>query len=90
MEFFMKPHHSKEKRKENKGIWEIQEAQAKFPQLVEDANTKGYQVIIKKGEPVAIILSKKEFDKISQPKTTLLEFFKAAPYPEIELDIQRI
>ncbi len=27
--------------------------------------------------------------KSIQPKTSWLEFFKATPYPEIELDIQR-
>jgi len=84
----MKRHYSRENR-DNKNVWQIQEAKAKFSQLVEDANVKGYQTITKQGEPVAVILSKKEFDKITQSKTSLLNFFKAAPYQEIELNIQR-
>lgn len=84
----MKRRHSKENR-DNKDVWQIQEAKAKFSQLIEDANIKGYQTITKQGEPVAVILSKKEFDKITQSKTSLLNFFKAAPCQEIELNIQR-
>ena len=75
--------------KQNKNVWQIQEAKARFSQLVEDANMKGYQTITKQGKPVAVILSQKEFDKITQTKTSLLNFFKAAPCQEIELDIQR-
>lgn len=85
----MKRHHSRRENKNDKNVWQIQEAKAKFSQLVEDANVKGYQTITKQGEPVAVILSKKEFDKITQFKTSLLNFFKAAPCQEIELDIQR-
>jgi antitoxin Phd len=83
----MKKHHSRE-NSDNKNIWQIQEAKAKFSQLIEDANIKGYQTITKQGEPIAVILSKKEFDKITQPKTSLLNFFKATPCQEIELNIQ--
>ena len=50
---------------------------------------KGYQIITKQGEPVAVILSKREFDKMTQSKTSFLDFFKAAPCQEIEVNIQR-
>ena len=84
----MKRHHFKENRN-NKNVWQIQEAKAKFSQLVEDASVKGYQIITKQGEPVAVILSKRAFDKMTQSKTSLLNFFKAASCQEIELNIQR-
>ena len=87
-EFFMKKSLFRENRN-NKNVWQIQEAKAKFSQLVEDANIKGYQTITKQGEAVAVILSKKEFDKMTQPKMSLLNFFKIAPCQEIELKIQR-
>ena len=77
------------KEKRTKNIWQIQEAKAKFSQVVEEATKRGYQLITKKGEFVAVILSKKEFDKMTKPETTLLDFFKSSPFPEIELDIKR-
>ena len=84
----MKRRHSTE-NSDNKNVWQIQEAKAKFSQLVEDANIKGFQTITKQGKPVAVILSKKEFDKITKSKTSLLSFFKAAPCQEIEINISR-
>ena len=60
-----------------KNVWQIQEAKSKFSQLVEDANEKGHQTITKKGEPIAVIVSKKEFDILTHPKTSFLNFFKA-------------
>lgn len=79
----------KHRVRDNKSVWQIQEAKAKFSQVVEDANVKGYQTITKQGKPVAVILSKREFDKMTQPKTSFLDFFRAAPCQEIELNIQR-
>lgn len=72
-----------------KNIWQIQEAKAKLSQLIEDTKKKGYQIITKNGEPIAVMLSKEEFDRVTKPTTSFLEFFKKAPHPEVELDIQR-
>lgn len=75
-------------RKE-KNTWQIQEAKAKFSQVVEEATEKGYQVITKNGVPVVVILSKQEFDKMSTPKSSLLDFFRSAPCQDVDLEIQR-
>lgn len=72
-----------------KNTWQIQEAKAKFSQVVEEATKKGYQVITKNGVPVVVMLSKEEFDKMSKPRTSLLDFFRAAPCQDVDLDIQR-
>lgn len=74
--------------KKHTNIWQIQEAKAKFSEVIEKTKEE-YQTITKNGEPVAVIISKKDFDKIAKPKTSLLEFFKNAPFPEIDLDIER-
>ncbi len=84
----MKKHHTQQ-NKDHNNIWQIQEAKAKFSQLVEDANIKGHQTITKQGKPIAVMLSKAEFDKISRSKTSLLEFFKSAPCQDVDLDIER-
>ncbi len=80
-------HHSKANKSKN--TWQIQEAKAKFSQLVHDSTEKGHQIITKNGDPIAVILSIKDYDKIIHPKNSLLNFFKNAPYPEFDLDIQR-
>lgn len=75
--------------RKHKNTWQIQEAKAKFSQVVEETTKKGHQVITKNGVPVVVMLSKEEFDKINKPKTTLINFFKAAPCQDVDWDIQR-
>lgn len=70
----MHKHHSRE-LKSLFNRWQIQEAKAKFSRVIEDA-AKTSQIITKNGEPVAVIISIKEFDRLSKPKASLLEFFK--------------
>lgn len=84
IEDFMKKHSSIHKKREN--IWQIQEAKAKFSEVIENANEYGFQTITKNGEPIAVILSKKEYDQMTLPKNSFIEFFRDAPYPEIELE----
>lgn len=79
----------KHKKEPIKNIWQIQEAKAQFSQLVEDAGKKGIQTITKKGEPIAVLISKKDYDKMIQPKESLLAFFKRAPLQNVDLDIKR-
>jgi prevent-host-death family protein len=69
--------------------WQIQEAKARFSELVNEATKSGYQTITKNGEPIAVIMSKEEFETLLAPRDTLLEFFMKAPYPELDLSIER-
>lgn len=69
--------------------WQLQEAKSRFSELVNDAINDGYQTITKNGEPVVVLISKKEFEKLKIPKDSLLDFFLQAPFPEEDLDIKR-
>ncbi len=82
----MKKQPSKSRRSK---IWQLQEAKAEFSCVIESAVKNGYQTITKRGEPVAVILSKKEFDRLTKPRTSLLNLFRFAPYPELELSCIR-
>lgn len=78
----------KQRRLKNK-TWQIQEAKARFSELVKEVELDGYHTITRNGKAVAVILSTMEFEKLSNRKNTLLEFFSESPLPEIELDIER-
>ena len=69
--------------------WQIQEAKAKFSQLINETVSSGYQTITRNGEPVAYIVSKKEFDRCLKPQKSLLEVFDQCPYPEVDIDVER-
>lgn len=76
------------RRKKHKS-WQVQEAKAKFSQLINETVSSGYQTITKNGEPVAYIVSKEEFELYLKPQKSLIEVFDDCPYPEIGLDIER-
>jgi antitoxin Phd len=69
--------------------WQLQEAKAKFSQMINDVQKDGCYTITKNGEPVAILMSKQEFETLSKPEKTLLEFFEQAPLSDTDLDLDR-
>lgn len=71
------------------GSWEFLEAKAKLSQLMDQVEEIGMQVIIRNCSDVYMVLSKEKYDALILPKTSLLEFFLNAPYPELDLDIRR-
>ena len=76
------------RRKKHKK-WQVQEAKAKFSQLINETVSSGYQTITRNGEPVAYMVSKEEFELYLKPQKSLIEVFDGCPYPEIDLDIER-
>ncbi len=70
-------------------VWQLQEAKARFSELVTEVERDGYQTITKNGHPVAVIISKKEFEKMQSSGNSLLDFFRQSPFPELDLDIKR-
>jgi prevent-host-death family protein len=71
------------------GDWQIQEAKGKFSALINEAQTAP-QTITRHGEPVAVIVSAEEYDRLTnRPKKSLLEFLQSAPLGELDLERDR-
>ncbi len=70
-------------------FWQIQDASAKFSQLVKKVKGSGTQVITKRGTPVVVVMSKQHYDELTRPSNSLLAFFRETPLAEIDLDISR-
>ena len=70
-------------------VWQLQEAKNKFSQVINDALTKGPQVITRRGEEVVVILSKSEFSHLKGTQSSLVEFFQNSPLAGLELDLTR-
>ena len=75
---------------ENEGLprWASQDAKAKLPDLVRKASRQD-QLITKRDEPVAVVVSKKRYDELTKKSGSLLDFFKNSPLPEVEITIKR-
>lgn len=59
--------------------WTVAEAKAKFSEVLEKAEKEGPQRITRRGEETAVVVSKKEWERRTKRKGTLLEFFRESP-----------
>jgi prevent-host-death family protein len=69
-------------------VWQLQEAKAKFSELIRKVQQSPIAISVH-GEEEAIILSKKEFEKLSQPKLSLGAFLDQSPLKGLDIEITR-
>ena len=69
--------------------WQLQEAKNKFSRVVDNAVNSGPQIITKRGEEVAIVLSYAEYQKMIASRGSLSSFFRDSPLAEVDLDLTR-
>ncbi len=70
-------------------IWQLQEAKAKFSKIVNEATTRGPQIITKHGKETVLIISIKDYYKGKNQVSKLSDFFKESPLKNINLDLNR-
>jgi antitoxin Phd len=69
--------------------WQLQEAKNKLSEVVEEAQHAGPQIITRRGEEVAVVLSYEDYARLRRPKQDLVAFFRASPLVGEELDLTR-
>ncbi|HET9212326.1 MAG TPA: type II toxin-antitoxin system Phd/YefM family antitoxin [Thermoanaerobaculia bacterium] len=69
--------------------WQIQEAKNKLSEVVEEAIENGPQILTRRGEEVAVVLSLSEYRKLKKKQTSLSEFFRQSPLEDLELERDR-
>ena len=69
--------------------WQLQEAKNKFSSLVASAQSKGPQVVTRHGEKAVVVLSYKEYEKLTEPRQDLVSFLQESPLKGVELDVSR-
>ncbi|HAZ07284.1 MAG TPA: type II toxin-antitoxin system prevent-host-death family antitoxin [Elusimicrobia bacterium] len=72
-----------------KNHWQLQEAKSRFSEVVDEALSHGPQQITRHGEEVVVILSTKEFKKLTRPKGDIVSFFSRSPFGEVDIDLSR-
>jgi antitoxin Phd len=68
-----------------KTTWQLQEAKARFSEVVERALEGEPQHVTRRGEEAVVVLSHQEYRRLSQAQTTLLEALSGAPRGELVL-----
>lgn len=69
--------------------WQLQTAKAKFSELIRTVKSKGPQSITLHGHEEAVIISKKDYERLKRTKPNLVEFFQDSPFHGAELRIGR-
>lgn len=70
--------------------WQLQEAKNRLSEVVRKARSEGPQVITLHGADAAVVVSTKDFDRMSKRKGRLVDFFRKSPLAGVDLDLKRI
>jgi antitoxin Phd len=69
--------------------WQLQEAKARFSEVVKNAASEGPQEVTVHGKEAAVVLSREEYDRLTRPKVTFVELLRSSPLAGVELDLER-
>ncbi len=67
--------------------WQLQEAKQKFSALVQRALDDGPQIVTRRGEEVVVVLSARDYRRLTRPVPDFTEFLLAAPdFSQLEIE----
>ncbi|MFA7105647.1 MAG: type II toxin-antitoxin system Phd/YefM family antitoxin [Dysgonamonadaceae bacterium] len=69
--------------------WQLQDAKNKLSKVVQEAERSGPQVITVRGQEAAVVLSVKDYRKLTGRKGSLVEFLQKSPWADVELPLER-
>ena len=69
-------------------IWQLQEAKAKFTQLMNEAKLEP-QIISRHGVRETVMISIEKFEELLKPHNDVVSFFQKSPLYNAELDLKR-
>lgn len=72
-----------------KSTWKLQDAKARFSQVVEDALKVGPQFVTRRRKKAVVVLSTDEFEKLISQKPSFREFLLNCPKIDDDFDIER-
>jgi prevent-host-death family protein len=66
--------------------WQLQEAKAKFSELVQKAIDEGPQTVTRHGKPAVVVLAAEQFDLMRRRQISLKDLLQSAPWHELEIE----
>ena len=69
--------------------WNVHEAKNGFCYLVDEAAADRPQVVLRRGKPVAVIVSYAQFMDKEEPQESFVEFFRKSPLVGSGIDLSR-
>ncbi len=65
--------------------WQVQEAKARFSELLDRTLKEGVQTVTRHGKPVAVIVSVEEYRRMRRRRKSLKALLAAAPLQGVEI-----
>ena len=69
--------------------WPVQDAKARFSELLEASQTEGPQLVTKRGVEAAVLVPIKEWRRLQQASGRSLKDWLLAPEPRFDFDLPR-
>ncbi len=70
--------------------WQMQEAKARLSEVIREAEREGPQEITVHGKPVAVVLSREQYERLAGTGESLAVFMRRSPlYGIEELELER-
>ena len=69
--------------------WAVQDAKARFSEVVKKAENEGPQIISVRGKPAVVIISQDEYLALITSQESLVDFFQHSPLAGVRLTIKR-
>jgi antitoxin Phd len=69
--------------------WQLQEAKARLSEVIKRAAREGPQKITVHGDPTAVVISNKEYERLKHPKGSFVKFMRSSPLYGLELNLRR-
>jgi len=67
--------------------WQLQDAKARFSELVKKAREQGPQHVSVRGEPAVVVVSEEEFARLNSPRPSIVDhILEGAPWPDDVVD----
>ena len=79
----------RQSRRTTERTWNLQDAKARLSELVDRAMMGEPQVVLRRGEAAAVLISYREFQSTEQPRESLYSFFQNSPLRGLDIDLSR-
>lgn len=68
------------------GTWKLQDAKARFSELVRQARAQGPQRVTVHGRDAVVVLSAEDYDRLATPRPGLVDLMQASPLRELDIE----
>jgi prevent-host-death family protein len=69
--------------------WQLQDAKARFSELVQKAIEEGPQTVTRRGKPTVVVVSAEQFELMKKRQISLKDLLRSAPWHELEIERDR-